>query len=219
MPDLERRAGTAAAHFSNRQYSARSSSLSVTSGARSAPPSRRMPPSSGIAGRLAPGSSTSIGRRPDLRVDRPRLEQPDEVLEVADLTGAEEPAVVDRIEIRLGVGPAGDPRSLRRERRAVRVLPQSGQPARLEGRDEERVVGSVRPQDARAQQPRVGAVAVGGDGCRQPGRVADRRFARVAAERAVHVHVRPGPERVERREARPCSGPRSPAAGRSTPSA
>ena len=77
----------------------------------------------------------------DPRVDRPRLEQADEVLEVALVAGAEVPAVVVRAGVDAG-GLAGVvvPGRQRRVRRPGRVEAEPGQPAGLEGRHDERVV-------------------------------------------------------------------------------
>ena len=195
---------TARPSFSKRSYSARSASLSVTSGARSAPPSRRMPPSSGIGGQVGARRLHVHVAPPDARVDRARLEQPHQVLEVADRAGAEVPAVVvGKASAVVAAGVVAQAR-LRRERRAGRVQPEPGQPAGLEARDQEGVVGRVRLELARAEQARVGQVAVRRErrrrSCGSTAAMSVESTRRRWRQAAVDVHVRPGPQLVGGRE-------------------
>ena len=142
----------------------------------------------------------------DAAVDRLGLQQADEVLEVADGSGAEVPAVVVR-ELRREHRVRPGDRVVRRGARGVEA--EAGEPAALERRHEKRVVRRVRAQAARADDARVPHVGVGGERAVE---LALDRVRVVGDERApdqapVHVHVRPRPELARTAGAsRPASG-------------
>ncbi len=143
----------------------------------------------------------------DARVDRPRPQEPHEVLEVADRARAEVPAVVVGQAAPHRPGPRTASRRRARRRRGGRVEAQPGEPSALERRHEERVVGGrFSSRLPRAHEPRIREVGVLRERAGEQGQhgahvVRGRRRAR-RQERTVDVHVRPRPQLVGRRQRR-----------------
>ena len=119
---------------------------------------------------------------PDAGVDGLGPQLAHEVLEVAHLAGAEEPAEVVGHGRALLAARVVLPRRVSRARRRRRVETEPGQPAALERRHDERVVGRVGGELARADQTRVGEVGVLAERRGEPG------------QHRAHVvgHQRPG---------------------------
>ena len=138
----------------------------------------------------------------DPLVDRARLELLDEGLEVLVLAGPEVPVVVVG-QLR---GRAGGPgRRLRVDRGDAVVVAEAGEAAGLEGGDQERAVGGVRLQPARAGEPGDDLVGVGRAGRAQ----AEQELLEVARRLVAlgDAHVGEGPALGRATAARRRSGP------------
>ena len=106
-------------------------------------------------GQQRPGGPDVDVADADTMVDLLRFQETDEILEIADVAGVEVPAVVDRQLDATGRAPRGGRWARRRGR-----LAQTRQSAGLEHRHQECVVGRVRLEPSRADDPGIGEVPV-----------------------------------------------------------
>jgi hypothetical protein len=168
---------------------------------------------------VGPGNAVQIRRGTlhvdvapaDPRVHRLRLQQPDQVLEIAGVAGAEVPTVVIRQAV---------PRQVRALRMRLpcaahrivhfrQVEGQAGDTSGLERRHQERVIRLVWLELPRTDEPRIREVRVlaehgveaSGDG----GAVAADDLGLVRPEIPIDVHVRPRPQLFFRGEHRQIS--------------
>ena len=100
------------------------------------------------------------GARAHRGIDRLRLEQADQIAEVAAVSGGELPSIVVGENLRLLLVCIKGPRRGRRRRSFVWIMTQPGKPPALEGRDDKSIVPGVDVQQARTKQSRISEVGI-----------------------------------------------------------